>query len=94
MRNVLLSTYADMVLSVHTGCVNGKIAVSKPLYLIAIMEAIEFQVLNENKIDLFNVFVRKRFGQLYEQVNGNKKGYEISFLFDRSFILTVPCFII
>lgn len=79
MKNVLLSTYADMVLSVHTGCVNGKIAVSKPLYLIAIMEAIEFQELNENKIDLFNVFVRKRFGQLYEQVNGNKKGYEISF---------------
>lgn len=79
MKNALLSIYTEMMLSLHTGSVNGKAALSKPLYIIAIIEAIDLNALNENKIMISNEFIRKRFGQLYEQVNGNRKGYEMSF---------------
>lgn len=78
-----------MMLSLHTGSINGRAAVSKPIYIVAIMEAIEREMLPENKILISNDFIRNRFGQLYEQVNGNRKGYELSFLSDLSFILAV-----
>lgn len=39
MKDVLLSIYTDMILSLHTGSINGNIAVSKPLYIITIIEA-------------------------------------------------------
>lgn len=68
-----------MMLSLHTGSINGRAAVSKPIYIVAIMEAIEREMLPENKILISNDFIRNRFGQLYEQVNGNRKGYELSF---------------
>lgn len=79
MKNALLSTYTEMILSIHTGSINGKVALSKPLYITSIIEAIEWDALTENEIMISNDFIRKRFGQLYEQVNGNKKGYEVSF---------------
>ena len=79
MKNVLLSVYTDMILSLHTGSVNGNVAVSKPIYIITIIEAIETGALKDNWIDLDNEFIRNRFGQLYEQANGNRKGYESSF---------------
>lgn len=79
MGNVLLSVYTDMILSLHTGSVNGNIAVSKPIYIVAIIDAIGLGALNENKIDLDNEFIRDRFGLLYEQVYENRKGYESSF---------------
>lgn len=79
MKNVLLSVYTDMILSLHTGSVNGNVAVSKPIYIITIIEAIESGALKDNWIDLDNEFIRNRFGQLYEQANGNRKGYESSF---------------
>lgn len=77
--DALLSIYTEMMLSLHTGSINGRAAASKPIYIVAIMEAIERDVLAENKILLSNDFIRSRFAQLYEQVNGNKKGYELSF---------------
>ena len=79
MKNSLLSIYTEMMLSLHTGSINGKAALSKPLYITAIIEAIEWDALTENEIMLSNVFIRRRFGRLYEQVNENRKGYEISF---------------
>lgn len=79
MGNVLLSVYTDMILSLHTGSVNGNIAVSKPIYIVAIIDAIGLGALKENKIDLDNEFIRDRFGLLYEQVYENRKGYESSF---------------
>lgn len=79
MKNALLSIYTEMVLSLHTGSVNGNVAVSKPLYITAIIEATERRTLTRNEIMLSNEFIRERFGQLYEQVNGNRKGYELSF---------------
>lgn len=80
MENVLLTIYTDLILSLHTGNVNGNFAVSKPIYIITIIEAIELGALKENKIGLDNEFIRNRFGQLYEQANENRKGYETSFL--------------
>lgn len=77
--NILLTTYLDMVLSVSTGNKNGLKSVSKPLCLLAIMDAIDSKELSSNKIELSNGFIHKRFGFLYEQVYDNRKGYEISF---------------
>ena len=76
---MLLTVYTDLILSLHTGSVNGNIAVSKPIYIITIIEAIKLGALEENKIGLDNEFIRNRFGHLYEQVYGNRKGYETSF---------------
>ena len=75
--NMLLSTYCDMILSTKTGNWKGQMSVSKFLYLMSIIEAIEYRYLLDNEISLENVFVRKRFGQLYEQQYDNKKGYAV-----------------
>ena len=92
MKNALLSIYAEMMLSIHTGSINGKAALSKPLYITAIIEAIEWDALTENEIMISNEFIRKRFGQLYEQVNGNRKGYEVSFFVRPFFHLSSASF--
>lgn len=92
MKNALLSIYTEMMLSIHTGSINGKVALSKPLYITSIIEAIEWDALTENEIMISNEFIRKRFGQLYEQVNGNKKGYEVSFFVRPFFHLSSASF--
>ena len=92
MKNALLSIYTEMMLSIHTGSINGKVALSKPLYITSIIEAIEWDALTENEIKISNEFIRKRFGQLYEQVNGNKKGYEVSFFVRPFFHLSSASF--
>lgn len=92
MKNALLSTYTEMILSIHTGSIDGKVALSKPLYITSIIEAIEWDALTENEIKISNEFIRKRFGQLYEQVNGNRKGYEVSFFVRPFFHLSSTSF--
>lgn len=92
MKKALLSVYAEMMLSLHTGCTNGKGSVSKPLFIMAIIEAVEWGTLSENKITLTNDFIRKRFGQLYEQVYSNRKGYEVSFFVRPFFHLSSASF--
>lgn len=92
MKNALLSIYTEMMLSIHTGSINGKVALSKPLYITSIIEAIEWDALTENEIMITNEFIRKRFGQLYEQVNGNRKGYEVSFFVRPFFHLSSASF--
>lgn len=92
MKNALLPIYTEMMLSIHTGSINGKVALSKPLYITSIVEAIEWDALTENEIMISNEFIRKRFGQLYEQVNGNKKGYEVSFFVRPFFHLSSASF--
>ncbi len=79
ITNALLVTYKDMMLSLNLGTVEGRPSVSKPLYILAIIEAIEWDVLKENKIELGNDFIHKRFGQFYEHINDNRKGYDSSF---------------
>mgnify|MGYP004454945421 FL=1 len=92
MKNALLSIYTEMMLSIHTGSINGTAALSKPLYITSIIEAIEWDALTENEIMISNEFIRKRFGQLYEQVNGNRKGYEVSFFVRPFFHLSSASF--
>ena len=92
MKNALLPIYTEMMLSIHTGSINGKVALSKPLYITSIIEAIEWDALTENEIKISNEFIRKRFGQLYEQVNGNRKGYEVSFFVRPFFHLSSASF--
>lgn len=92
MKNALLSIYTEMILSIHTGSINGKVALSKPLYITSIIEAIEWDALTENEIMISNEFIRKRFGQLHEQVNGNRKGYEVSFFVRPFFHLSSASF--
>lgn len=92
MKNALLTIYTEMMLSIHTGSINGKVALSKPLYITSIIEAIEWDALTENEIMISNDFIRKRFGQLYEQVNGNRKGYEVSFFVRPFFHLSSASF--
>ena len=92
MKNALLPIYTEMMLSIHTGSINGKVALSKPLYITSIIEAIEWDALTENEIMISNDFIHKRFGQLYEQVNGNKKGYEVSFFVRPFFHLSSASF--
>ena len=41
--------------------------------------SIEYHYLLDNEISLENIFVRKRFGQLYEQQYDSNKGYEAQF---------------
>lgn len=94
MKNALLPIYTEMMLYIHTGSINGKVALSKPLYITSIIEAIEWDALTENEIMISNDFIRKRFGQLYEQVNGNKKDMKCHSLSVHSFILAVPLSII
>ncbi len=77
--NLLLSTYCDMILGTKTGNWQGIASVSKFLYLISIIEAIDYQNLTKNEIYIEDTSLRKRFGQLYEQYYGNSKGYGAQF---------------
>ena len=92
MKSALLSIYTEMLLSLHTGSMNGRAALSKPLYIIAIIDSIEWEALTDNEIAMSNELIRKRFGQLYEQVNGNRKGYELSFFIRPFFHLSSASF--
>ena len=48
--------------------------------------------MTNNEIAMSNELIRKRFGQLYEQVNGNRKGYELSFFIRPFFHLSSASF--
>ena len=77
--NLLLATYCDMIVGTKTGNWQGNASVSKFLYLISIIEAIDYQNLTKNEIYIEDTSLRKRFGQLYEQYYGNSKGYGAQF---------------
>lgn len=82
--DALSITYADMILSVNTGTIKGSVSVSKPLYILSVINAIESKALTENKIQPTNKFIRDEFGKLYEQVHNNRKGFMVDF-FNRPF---------
>ncbi len=68
--DMLLSSYCDMILSVKMGSRQGKTAISKPLLVYSIIEAIGNGQLEENKILFSNVFIQAVFGALYCHHNG------------------------
>jgi len=66
-------------MSLHLGLKNGSTSVSKPIYLLAILAAIDENELNCNQIEFENTYIRRYFGSKYEEINGNKKGFGSSF---------------
>lgn len=68
-----------MILSITQGYWEGRVSISKPIYMLAILDAIERNVLIPNKIELNDVYVRNKFGEFYKQYNGNEKGYLSAF---------------
>lgn len=77
--NILLVAYKDMILSITQGNWDGRISVSKPLYLLAILDAIENNALFMNRIELSNVYIRNKFGEFYKRYYGNENGYMSAF---------------
>lgn len=77
--NILLVAYKDMILSITQGHWEGSVSISKPIYMLAILDAIENNILSTNRIELNDVYVRNKFGEFYKQYNGNKKGYLAAF---------------
>lgn len=75
----LLCVYIEQILSVTTGTIKGNTAVSKPLYILSIINAIEQGVLAENIIKFDTPFIKENFASLYERIYHNKKGHLISF---------------
>lgn len=79
MMNLLLDTYRDMLLSMSMGTKNGKVAVSKPLLLLAVFDGIANGKIENNRIDFSNEFLRTRFAHLYDDYNDDKRGKEVAF---------------
>lgn len=77
--DILLVAYKDMILSITQGYWEGRVSISKPIYMLAILDAIERNVLISNKIELNDVYIRNKFGEFYKQYNGNEKGYLAAF---------------
>lgn len=77
--NVLFVLYKDMMLSMSNGQRNGKKSISKPLYLISIIEAIGLKHLTDNRITFDNVYIRQSFGKKFEEYNKSNQGYGLSF---------------
>lgn len=67
--DMLLLSYCDMILSVKQGKWQGKTAISKPLLIYSIIEAIGNGQLKENKILFSNVYIQAVFRALYCHYN-------------------------
>ena len=50
--NILLVAYKDMILSIAQGYWEGSVSISKPIYMLAILDAIENNILLINRIEL------------------------------------------
>ena len=92
--NMLLATYCDMILSTKTGNWKGQMSVSKFLYLMSIIEAIEYRYLLDNEISLENVFVRKSLGNYMNNNMIIKKDMKHNSIYAPFIILEAPSIII
>lgn len=91
-HSLILQVYIDRILSLRFGNANGSIVLSKPLFVLAVIDAIEWNAIGENRIEFDNEFLRKRFGQLYEQVYNNNKGFSMEFFIRPFFHLSSSSF--
>lgn len=69
----LLVTYTDMILSLTLGNYRGRISLSKPLYLLSLIECVKYGKLCCNKFSLDDVYLQQMFFSQYEKVYGEKK---------------------
>lgn len=68
----LLVAYTDMILSLTLGNYRGRISLSKALYLLSLIECVEYGKLCNNKFGLEDVCLRQLFCSQYEKVYGEK----------------------
>lgn len=66
----LLITYTDMILSLTLGNYRGRISLSKPLYLLSLIECVKYGKLCCNKFGLDDVCLQQMFVSQYEKVYG------------------------
>lgn len=71
-----IAIYTDMLLSLQLGNYRGVVSLSKPLYLISIIDSIKNK-LEKNVISLENIAVEQRFKELY-------KKYQCGFAYSKS----------
>lgn len=76
----LLISYTDMVLSLALGNYRGRISLSKPLFLLSLIECIEYGKLCCNQFGLENACLRQTFTSLYEKIYGEKSCSSSTFL--------------
>ena len=68
----LLVTYTDMILSLVLGNYRGNISLSKPLYLLSLIECVSYGKLCSNKINFDDVYLQQMFISKYEKVYGER----------------------
>lgn len=61
MDNLQLQLYQAMVTNIRLGTSRGKSAVHKPVYILAIIDCIELEMLCENRIVLDNKALQSRY---------------------------------
>lgn len=76
----LLITYTDMILSLALGNYRGRISLSKPLYLLSLIECIKYGMLCCNKFGLDDVCLQQMFISQYEKIYGEKTCHLSTFL--------------
>lgn len=69
MGNLKLSLYKNMICRLRLGTVAGRKAVSKPVFLIAIIQCIDDQSITENKLFFDNCCFINTFKKLAEHYN-------------------------
>lgn len=79
--NALVSIYTDMLLSLSQGNYRGIISLSKPIFILSILESINKGDITINEITSNNIALINTFAGLYNHYNGNTNGLKsLSFL--------------
>lgn len=71
MTKLQLEIYCEMLKTLRLGNLDGRIATSKPILILSILDAISEGKLIENKISFENNFLRLRYKTLSECFNGS-----------------------
>ena len=64
-----LAIYTDMLLSLQLGNYRGFVSLSKPLYVLAIIDSIE--AIESNRINIDNLVIEQQFKKLYQRFQGD-----------------------
>lgn len=64
-----LAIYTDMLLSLQLGNYRGFVSLSKPLYVLAIIDSIE--AIGSNRIYIDNLVIEQQFKKLYQRFQGD-----------------------
>lgn len=90
--NVLISIYTDMLLSLSQGNYRGNISLSKPIFILSILESINKGDIKDNEITLNNIDLTNIFAGLYNHYNGNINGLKSSSFLNPFFHLATSDF--